>query len=159
LCSECSTLEVHLLHQRGRKQFKKMKQKETGENLGSTDNLAERQKLIEKVSRENAKRYMSATLISQIISSPLRIEILEKWEKGAFLGHDRAHDKLSRGRFDVCIDYDEFYMCYCDIGSGTITDESYQLFLLLVKEKGEVIINRDPQNLTCRQWTGWTEFC
>ena len=45
---------------------------------------AERKQLLDYASRHEAKRFLEITLIKQIQSSPLKIEILERWERYAF---------------------------------------------------------------------------
>ena len=46
---------------------------------------AERRQLLDYASRKEAERYLDLTLIKQIQASPLKMEIIERWEREAKL--------------------------------------------------------------------------
>jgi hypothetical protein len=76
---------------------------------------------------------MSKIIIEDIKSSPLKIYILEKWERATFYGLSRDQVNISKGKYGAWIKFDEDYLRYCHIGSRTLTWEIYDLILHLVK--------------------------
>lgn len=97
-------------------------------------------------------------MVQQVNASPLKIQILERWEKQAFKGLENALHQLRRPNHAL-IDTaftggrDLFYV---DIGPAFLTWNSYNLILELCREQGEIIICGDPSTLVQQQWSGWT---
>ena len=76
---------------------------------------------------DEAKRFLQLTLIKHIHSSPLKLEIMERWEKDAFLSFADASAKIKNCR-EIWVDEhdDEVYV---DLGDGHLTWKSYNLIL------------------------------
>ena len=51
---------------------------------------AERRQLLDYASRREAERYFDLTLIKQIEACPLKIQIMERWERDAFRCFENA---------------------------------------------------------------------
>ena len=120
----------------------------------------ERRKLLEETPREGAERFLELCTIQRIQSSPLKLDILERWEKEAFLSFHDAREKLIKNR-DVWIDCNpekEGEVWYVDIGHGRLSWYTYSLILQFCREQGKVVVCADPSNLRNRAWTGWTEI-
>jgi hypothetical protein len=116
------------------------------------------QEVIEMIIREKAEEQLSTTLIEEIKDSPMKIQILEKWEHEVFAGLRNASKMIWGCVRQFSIDYDDEDMCYCDIGSGPICWENYSLLLQLAREKREISVCADTRNLVRKPWTGWTEI-
>jgi len=54
---------------------------------------------------------------------------------------------LDKGRYRINIEFDDNNLCFCDIGSGPLTWDSYSI-LLVAKEQREIVICVDPKNMT-----------
>ena len=68
-------------------------------------------------------------MIQNIQTSPLKLTILERWDKEAFFSFADATGKL-RDCSEVWIDYDDDeHLWYIDIGNGSLTWTSYNLIL------------------------------
>ena len=86
-------------------------------------------------------------MIKNIQSSPMKLEILECWEKEAFVNFRDARDKLVHCR-EVWLDYeDQEQIWYVDIGQGHLTWTSYNLILQFCREEKKIIICADLANL------------
>ena len=55
-----------------------------------------RSQLLEYASRNEAERFFELTLIKKIQSSPMKIEIMERWERDAFRSFEGAQEKLRK---------------------------------------------------------------
>jgi hypothetical protein len=102
--------------------------------------------------------HMTRFLIEEIKEFPLKIMILEKWARTSYFGLNQVEEKLSRGWVGTWIEYDNDGLCYCDIGTGSLTWDSYALIQQLEKEKGKIVVCVDANNLVQHAWTGWTEL-
>ena len=71
---------------------------------------------------------LQLTLIKQIQSSPLKLEILHRWEKDAFLNFEQAEEKLSQCR-EISVDHDDASNLYIDLGVGNLRWTSFNLIL------------------------------
>ena len=112
----------------------------------------ERRKLLEETPREEAERFLELCTIRRIQSSPLKLDILERWEKEAFLSFHDAREKLIKNR-DVWIDCNpekEGEVWYVDIGHGRLSWYTYSLILQFCREQGKVVVCADPSNLRNR---------
>ena len=55
----------------------------------------EREDFLNCASKKEADKYLALSLIQQVNASPLKIQILERWEKQAFKGLENALHQLS----------------------------------------------------------------
>ena len=58
----------------------------------------ERSQLLEYASMNEAERFLMLTLIKKIQSSPMKIDIMERWERDAFRSFEGAQEKLRKCR-------------------------------------------------------------
>ena len=94
---------------------------------------AEWRQLLDYASRNEAERFLDLTLIKQIQSSPLKIEIMERREKDAYINFENAPEKL-KNCGELRIDQNEEKdgpLWYVDIEDGNLTWTSYNLTRLL----------------------------
>jgi hypothetical protein len=95
-------------------------------------------KFLENESREVVERQIAITLIKEKFNSPLKIEILEKWEKNVFHGLDNSYQNLKMIEY-VWLDTtneEGQELFYVDIFLGYLTWTSYHLILQLYHEQG-----------------------
>ena len=97
-------------------------------------------------------------MIQNIQTSPLKLTILERWEKETFFSFADATGKL-RDCSEVWIDYDDDeHLWYIDLGNGSLTWTSYNLILQCCRENETVMIFANPSNLKANaKWSGWTD--
>ena len=91
----------------------------------------EREYFLNCASKKEADKYLALSLIQQVNSSPLKIQILEIWEKEAFKRLENALHQLQQLNH-VWIDTtytDGRELYYVDIGPGFLTWNSYNLIL------------------------------
>ena len=113
---------------------------------------------LEYASTDEAKRFLQLTLIKQIQSSPLKLEILQRWEKDAFLSFEQAEKKLAECR-EICLDHDDESNIYIDLGAGNLRWTSFNLILQCCRENREIFICADPDSLRHdTKWSGWTDI-
>ena len=113
---------------------------------------------LEYASADEVKRFLQLTMIKNIQSSPLKLTILERWEKEAFFSFADATGKL-RDCPEVWTDYDDTdHLWYIDLCAGNLTWTSYNLILQCCRENDTVVIFADPANLKANaKWSGWTD--
>ena len=91
----------------------------------------EREEFLNCASKNEADKYLEISLIQQINASPMKIQILERWEKEAFKGLENSMhqlQKLNHVWIDTTYTYGiEFF--YVDLGPGFLTWNSYNLIL------------------------------
>ena len=119
---------------------------------------AERRQLLDYASRNAAEMFLDLTLIKQIQSSPLKIEIMERWEKDAYRSFENAQEKM-KNCGELWIDRNEEEdgpLWYVDIGDDNLTWTSYNLILRFCREQRNIVICADPNNLRHGAWSGWT---
>jgi len=80
-----------------------------------------------------------ATLIEEIKESPMKIQILEKWEKNALTCLKNDSKEIWGCVIKLSIYYDKYNICYCDIGSGPMCWEHYSLLLQPTRKKGKLL--------------------
>ena len=97
--------------------------------------------------RERAKEQLSASLIEEIKDSPIKIQILDKWEQKAFTGLINASKMIWGCVKQFSVDYDDEDMHYFDIGFGPVCWKHYSLLLQLAREKREIVVCEDTRNL------------
>ena len=106
----------------------------------------EREDFFNCASKKEADKYLSLSLIQQVNASPIKIQILERWEKQAFKGLENAMHQLQQLNHvwvdTAYTDGQELY--YVDIGN---------LILQFCREHGEIIIFGDPFTLVQQQWS------
>jgi hypothetical protein len=130
------TIEQEVAKTERRVRQKNQHKKEINMTVLSVVNSSEGKELLQSITKGNVDQCLSKTLIEEIKESPLKFQVLDKWEKKALFGLTRTKEKLSQNRFEVTIDFDEDNLCYCDIGVGILIGEAYSLILQLTKEKG-----------------------
>ena len=116
-------------------------------------------KYLSILNKTNVNKYMDSTLISAIKESPMRLYILEKWERKSFHGQSRAYDQLKTPRpHFLNIRFEEPNdLLSIGIDNGIMFGNTYQLILQLARERGEIVICVDPSNLVRHPWLGWVE--
>ena len=103
---------------------------------------------------------MEITLIKQIASIPLKLQILERCERSTFRIFKNAQSKL-RNCKEIWIDCNEesdLPVWYVDIGEGNLTWTSYSLIVQFCREQRLVVICGDPGNLRNKSWSRWTKI-
>ena len=118
----------------------------------------EREDFFNCASKKEADKYLALSLIQKVNASPLKIQILGRWEKQGFKGLENAPRQLKQLNHvwidTAYIDGRELY--YVDIGLGFLTWNSYNLILQFCREQGQIIIYGDPSRLVQQQWSRWT---
>jgi len=106
-----------------------------------------------ETSPELVDHLLQLTLIKAIKESPLRLTILEKWERKAFRGLNHAVRQLQlpKHQIDVTVEDDMYYI---GLDSGIMFADTYQLILQVAREQGYVIICAYPTDLAGRVWSG-----
>ena len=109
----------------------------------------ERKQLLDFASRKEAEKYLEITLIKQIAASPLKLQILERWERSAFRSFENAQSKLKNCKelWINCNEENDLPVWYVDIGEGNLTWTSYSLILQFCREERSIVICGDPGNL------------
>ena len=99
----------------------------------------EREDFLNCASKNEADKCLALSLIQQVNSSPMKIQILERWEKQAHKGLENAMRQLQQLNH-VWVDTaytDGRELYYVDIGPGFLTWNSYNLILQFCREQGE----------------------
>ena len=110
---------------------------------------------MQKASPAKVARCQELMLFEAIKESPLKLTILEKWEKKAFRGYYTAINQLHHNpKHRQTIDWhnEEYYI---GVDSGIMYFDTYQLILQAARELGSVIINVDASNLAGVDYSGW----
>ena len=120
----------------------------------------ERRQLLDFASRKEAEKYLEITLIKQIQATPLKLQILERWEISTFRSFENAQSKLKNFKelWIDCNEENDQPVWYVDIGEGNLTWSSYSLILQFGREERFIMICGDPGNLQNKSWSGWTEI-
>ena len=87
----------------------------------------EQRQLLDFASRKEDEKYFDLTLIKQIESFSLKIQIMERWERDAFQNFENAQEKLKgcRELWINCNNEKDGPIWYVDIGDGNLTWTSY----------------------------------
>ena len=122
----------------------------------------EHQRYMKVLNEVYVEKYMDATIIKFIKESPLKISILEKWERKSYHGQTDAPHQLrfhhQKHFFNFSFEDPPSEILYVRIDNGIMFGDTYQLILQHARERGEIVICGDPTNLAQGPWSAWTEF-
>lgn len=116
-------------------------------------------KYLSILNRNSGNKYMDSTLISAIKESPMRLYVLEKWERKVFHAQHKAYDQLKTPKpHFLILSFEEPSDLLCiGIDSKIMWGCTYQLTLQLARECEEIVIGAYPSNMCKHSWSGWNE--